>query len=76
MNILSIVYNYFKKIFIHEEKRNLLEVPKLDISNYNNEEQKNKFLASLKIIPEVKKNEIETLICGGDGLGIHKKCSY
>lgn len=76
MNILKRFYNIFKRILKKEELPNLLEAPKLETCNYNSEEQKNRFITSLKSIPERKKNEIETCICGGDGLGIHKKCSY
>ena len=64
---------YFKKIFKRKETIQMLEAP---IKN-NHEEKRNNFKESLKVNGlKNKKNEVETLICYGDGLGIQTKISY
>ena len=74
MNIIEKIISFVKNIFYKQEEVKKLEEPKQHINQKTRED----FIKSLRVITngKRKKTEIETLICGGDGLGIQKKISY
>lgn len=69
MNILKKLIGYIKNKFIKLEDIKRLEPPKQD----KDEVQKEEFIESIKISNKEKNEDVETLICVGDGLGIQKR---
>ena len=74
MGIFKRIVNYFKNIFMKNEKVKEIEAPKYE----ENLKTRNDFIEKLKvnIIEKRKNKKIETLICEGDGLGIKNKITY
>lgn len=68
------IFSFFKSFFINKHKVKLLEPPIKSIEKKDNSE----FIVSLKVnvSKDKKKNQIETLICVGDGLGIQNIMHY
>lgn len=69
MNILKKLIGYIKNKFIKHEDIKRLELPKQD----KVEVQKEKFIKSIKLSNKDENEDVETLICVGDGLGIQKR---
>lgn len=76
MKFLEKIKSFFKKIF-HKEEVKMLNKP-LEEMKKDYKQKENEFLKSLRvdIMPEQRKNKIETLICIGDGTGIQNKVSW
>ncbi len=74
MNIISRLILFIKNIFSKKEKINMLNAPKLNISQNKQDD----FINSLRVVNNNKNTnpKIKTPICNGDGLGIQKKISY
>ncbi len=74
MKVIERMISFIKKFFYRQEEIKILEVPKL-VSNIKEKED---FFSSIKVFQpmQIKDNEIETLICIGDGLGIQKDMKY
>ena len=74
MNIMEKIISFIKKIFNKQEEIKMIEAPK----RVTNMKKKEDFFSSIKVFRpiQIKNNEIETLICMGDGLGIQKDMKY
>lgn len=74
MNVLERIISFIKNIFNKKEEIKMIEAPK----HVTDIKEKEDFLTSIKIFRpiQIKNNEIETLICIGDGLGIQKNMKY
>ena len=74
MNVLERIISFIKKIFNKKEEIKMIEAPK----HVTDIKEKEDFLTSIKIFRpiQIKNNEIETLICIGDALGIQKNMKY
>ncbi|MEG1008480.1 MAG: hypothetical protein RSE41_02280 [Clostridia bacterium] len=73
MNIINKVIKYIENRFNKQKYIKELNICK-EVENLNN----NEFIISLKtqVAYNEKNNEIETLICVGDGLGLQNKIDY
>lgn len=73
MSIIKRIFSFFKNIFTQKEEVKMLQEPII-----TNQEEKSSFIESLKvnITKNSKKNNIETLVNDGDGLGIQSKISF
>jgi hypothetical protein len=73
MSIVKRIFLFFKNIFNQKEEVKMLQEPII-----TNKEEKSSFIESLKvnITKNSKKNNIETLVNDGDGLGIQAKISF
>ena len=74
MNALEKIISFIKNIFNKKEEIKMLEAPK----HVTNTKDKEDFFTSIKVFRpiQIQNNEIETLICIGDGLGIQKNMKY
>ena len=74
MNVLERIISFINKIFNKKEEIKMIEAPKRVV----NIKEKEDFLTSIKVFRpiQIKNNEIETLVCIGDGLGIQKNKKY
>lgn len=74
MNVIERIMSFIKKIFNKQEEIKMIEAPK----RVTNIKEKEDFFSSIKVFRpiQIKNNEIETLICIGDGLGIQKNMKY
>lgn len=74
MNVIERIMSFIKKIFNKQEEIKKIEAPK----RVTNIKEKEDFFSSIKVFRpiQIKNNEIETLICIGDGLGIQKNMKY
>lgn len=73
MSIIEKIILFIKNVLLKKQEIKAIEAHKVTII----QEKDNNFLESIKVnIPiQVKKKKIETLVCVGDGLGIHNKMS-
>lgn len=73
MNFVKKIISIIKNVFIKKDEIKKLEEPKNVVIN-----KKDNFINSLKISTTEEKEEqdVETLICYGDGLGINTKIDY
>ena len=74
MNIIKKMILYIKNIFLKDKEVKKIEAPKQVVIR-NKEKDFNESL-KVNITEKKRKNEVETLICKGDGLGIQKKVSW
>ena len=68
MNLINRIVNFIKSKFTKNDKPKALEK-----TNHEEAQEKTGFKESLSIN---SKNNVETLICPGDGLGIQNKISF
>ena len=68
--------NIIKKIILFVKKDRTEEIEKKQINE--NDDRRERFTKSLKVnsIEHETKQNVETLICDGNGLGIQKKITY
>ena len=72
MKFLDKVIYFFEKIF----KREKVEI-KMISAPQETDKEKDNFINSLKVnLKEKTRNQVEILICYGDGLGIKKSMKY
>ena len=72
MNALKRIFNYIKNIFIRQKGIKKIGTSK----NFETIKKESSLRENLKVTILQEKNDIETLVCEGDGLGIRKKISY
>ena len=75
MSIKQRITSFIERLFKKKEEIKLIKESK-EINKQEN--KKNNFVNSIKVnlTPNLKKHNVETLICKGDGLGIKNKISY
>lgn len=77
MKIVDYFKNFIKRIFNKKQNVNFLLNKSQNIENNIESNLKNNFMNSLKQnVVKRKKNEVETMVCVGDGLGISNKIEY
>ena len=74
MNIIKKMISYIKDVFLENKEVKKIEAPK-QVKIQNKEKDFNESL-KVNITEKKNENEIETLICNGDGLGIQNKISW
>lgn len=74
MNVIERIMSFIKKFFNKQEEIKMIEAPE----RVTNIKEKEDFFSSIKVFRpiQIENNEIETLICIGDGLGIQKNMKY
>lgn len=72
MKIIKNIFLFFKRVFNKKSNNKMIEEGIIEMPN----EEKTKFINSLKINLLENKKRVETLTCVGDGLGIQTKINY
>lgn len=75
MNLMKNIIVFFKRLFNKQKDIKMIEKSTLNVKKENLKDFK-KQLEITKESKDNKNNNIETLICFGDGLGIQTKINY